>query len=74
MPNLAEQVRKRVVFYDLSDFGREAVLVMPKHLQSLKPFADFAAALADYVRSTYSDVSMTNPILPLPTDDFKQSA
>lgn len=66
LPNLSEQVRKRVAFYDLRDFGREAVLVMPKHLQSLKPFADFAASLADYVRSTYADVGMSNPILPLP--------
>lgn len=74
LPNLAEQVRKRVNFYDLRDFGREAVLVMPKHLQSLRPFADFAAVLSEYVKATYSDVGLTNPILPLPTETFAKSA
>ena len=74
LPNLSEQVRKRVVFYDMGDFSREAVLVMPKHLQSLRPFADFAAALSDYVRATYSDVGATIPILPLPNADIAQSA
>lgn len=74
LPNLAEQVRKRVAFYDLRDFGREAVLVMPRHLQSLKPFADFAAAVADHVRSTYSDVGLSIPILPLPNETLAKSA
>ena len=67
IPNLPEQVRRRVTFYDLLDIGRDAVLVMPRHLQSLRPFAEFAASVADFVRSNYSDVGLAHPILPLPT-------
>jgi len=67
IPNLADQVRSRIKFYRLREHAREAVFVMPKHLLSLRPFADFADQLSNYfsehypARSALSDI----PLLPL---------
>lgn len=64
--NLGEQVRKRVTFYDLGDFSREAVLIMPKHLMSLKAFADFAEAIAIFVQGQFRTIGDSLTLLPLP--------
>jgi DNA-binding transcriptional LysR family regulator len=66
LPNLPDSTRSRIRFYDLTDFARDAVLVMPRHLQSLRPYHDFAEELATYVRTTYADVWLSCHVTPLP--------
>lgn len=70
LPNLTDQTLDRLRLYDLDLVGRDAVLVMPRHLTSLRPFVEFQSRLCKYV-----DTSINNPatkqrfvILPLPKD------
>lgn len=66
LPNLPNQVRKRIKFFDLDEYGRDVVLVMPKHLLSLKPFATFRERISDYVRTTYEQARMDDEVRPMP--------
>jgi DNA-binding transcriptional LysR family regulator len=74
LPNLPEATRARVRFYDLVDIARDAVLAMPRHLQSLRPYHDFAVELAGFARETYRDVLQTHDVLPLPVDRVEETA
>ena len=67
IPNLPEQLLSKVKFYDLGRFGRDVVYVMPRHLQSLRAFAEFRAGLTDYVRLRYADGAIGAELLPLPS-------
>lgn len=40
--NLTPQLRERIKFFDLGEYARDVVLVMPKHLRSLTPFKQFS--------------------------------
>jgi DNA-binding transcriptional LysR family regulator len=66
LPNLPNQVRKRIKIYDLDEYGRDVVLVMPKHLLSLKPFATFRERISDYVRTTYELTRADIEVRPIP--------
>jgi len=74
LPNLPEATRARIRLYDLVDIAREAVLVMPRHLQSLRPYHDFAEELAAYARKTYRHVLQNHDVLPLPVDRLEETA
>lgn len=52
LPNLTDQTLERLNFYDLELIGRDAVLIMPRHLTSLRPFLEFQTRLCDYIEST----------------------
>lgn len=49
LPNLTTQTLDRLRFYDLNAIGRDAVLIMPRHLTSLRPFLEFQNRLCSYV-------------------------
>jgi len=66
LPNLPEQVRSRTKCYALKELAREAVFAMPKHLLSLRPFADFRRMLAEYTKEAYPDIPNSNEIPDLP--------
>jgi molybdate transport repressor ModE-like protein len=66
LPNLPEQVRSRIKMFDLDEIMREVVLVMPKHLVSLKPFMMFRERIGDYIRSTYGDHVAPQDVRPIP--------
>ncbi|MDG1738121.1 MAG: LysR family transcriptional regulator [Paracoccaceae bacterium] len=66
IPNLADQARSRIKFYRLREHVREAVFVMPKHLLSLRPFADFADQLSNYFSENYPTQSALSDFPPLP--------
>jgi DNA-binding transcriptional LysR family regulator len=66
LPNLPEQTRCRIKFFGLKDLAREAVFAMPKHLLSLRPFADFRRMLADYTKEAYPPTPNSNEIPELP--------
>lgn len=66
IPNLSEQVLSKVKFYDLGRFGRDVVFAMPRHLESLRSFAEFRAGLTGYVRQHYVDGAIGAELLPLP--------
>ena len=51
--NLPEPVRRRVKVFEIGDCARDVVLVMPKHLLSLKPFKTFCDKISSYTRKTY---------------------
>lgn len=68
LPNLPESVRARLQTFDLQEFGREAVFAMPRHLQSLKPFHDFQAALCDFAREHYREGVSSLCLAPVPGD------
>lgn len=66
LPNLSEQVRGRVRCYRLDEHVREAVLVMPKHLLTLRPFLEFQQRITSYFEKIYAHrVSHVN-VMPLP--------
>lgn len=66
IPNLPAQVLAKVKFYNLGRFGRDLVFVMPRHLQSLRSFADFRAGLTAYVHKRYADGAIEAELQPLP--------
>jgi DNA-binding transcriptional LysR family regulator len=66
MPNLPKQVRDQVKMFDLGQYARDVVLVMPKHLLSLKPFKTFCDEISAYSRKTYGDDFLLDELRPLP--------
>lgn len=66
LPNLPEQVRSRIKVYDIGAFSRDVVFVMPKHLLSLTPFAQYSTRMSEYVRETYGASAFNEHVQPLP--------
>lgn len=66
LPNLPASVRERIKVYDLGEYGRDAVFVMPRHLLTLQPFADFQRRLSEWVKAEYSDEHLEGEIRVLP--------
>ncbi|WP_292023966.1 LysR family transcriptional regulator [Maritimibacter sp. UBA3975] len=66
LPNLPNSVRDRIKVYDLGEYVRDAVLVMPKHLLTLRPFAEFQQRLSDWVIDEYSEAHLEQELLSLP--------
>ncbi len=69
LPNLPDPVRNRIKFFDLGLHARDIVLAMPRHLLSLKPFADFRQRVAAEVRAVYGDVLASSVVRDLPAPD-----
>lgn len=63
--NLPQGVRARVRFYEVAETAREVVLAMPRHLNSVRPFHDFAAELTARVREAYVEDRLDLRPLPL---------
>jgi DNA-binding transcriptional LysR family regulator len=53
LPNLSAEVLSRIKCFRLNEYVRKAVLVMPKHLLTLQPFADFAEHISTYFSERY---------------------
>ena len=53
-PNLPRSVVRAVRLYDIGELVRRAVVAMPRHLLSLKPYADFRRNLLDFAQEQYS--------------------
>ncbi len=66
LPNLADQVRNRVKAFRLNELAREAVLIMPKHLLTLRAFSDFQSRLTEYCSTSYSLANDVTEIYDLP--------
>ncbi len=66
LPNLPVSVRQRIKFYDLGEHVRDAVLVMPRHLLTLRPFAEFQRRLSEWVKTEYSDELLEQEMRTLP--------
>lgn len=66
LPNLADQVRQRIKYFRLHEHTRQAVLAMPKHLLTLRPFAEFGTQLVSYFTENYPTGSKLLDIPPLP--------
>ena len=62
---LPQGVRARVRFYEVAETAREVVLAMPRHLNSVRPFHDFAAELTGRVREAYVEDRLDLRPLPL---------
>ena len=67
-PNLPEPVRQSVRLLALEGFSRSAVLIMPRHLLSIGPFASFREKLADFAREQEQREMHGGQIDPLPVD------
>jgi DNA-binding transcriptional LysR family regulator len=65
-PNLPDRVRRRVRVYAIDGFARKTVLIMPKHLLSIGPFADFRNRLTSFVLERYQPSMDGSEIVPLP--------
>ena len=48
LPNLSQEVLRKIKCFRLKECNREAALIMPKHLLSLPPFAKFAEKISYY--------------------------
>ena len=68
IPNLPEDVRKRVRFYELEEIARSVALAMPKHLNSVGPFRDFASQVSGLFRDEYTSERLGLSQLPLPNN------
>lgn len=70
LPNLTNQTMNRLRFYDLELIGRDAVLIMPRHLTSLRPFQEFQSRLCSYVDQSINCPASTLHFekLPVPTE------
>lgn len=64
IPNLPLEVRARVRFYAAEENGREMVIAMARHLNSVRPFHDFVEALAAALRADYAPEKLD--LKPLP--------
>ena len=53
LPNLSDEVLSRIKCFRLDEYVRKAALIMPKHLLTLKPFAEFAERLSEYFSESY---------------------
>lgn len=53
LPNLPAEVISKINFYHVPIYTRRAVLVMPKHLLTLRPFVEFSNKLTEYFHHTY---------------------
>jgi len=53
LPNLPAEVISKIKLYQAPIYVRRAVLVMPKHLLTLRPFVEFANRISTYFHDTY---------------------
>lgn len=60
LPNLPGSVSSKLRWYVIPDFGREIVLVVPKHLLSLGPYSQLHGRMLDFIKTEYSG-EMTSP-------------
>jgi hypothetical protein len=60
--------------FDPGEFAREAVFVMPRHLQPLPPLAEFQSLPTGDIRRTCPDLRITRLIRPLPDLPFADIA
>ncbi|MBM1218661.1 LysR family transcriptional regulator [Ponticoccus sp. SC2-23] len=67
LPNLTGQTLDRLRFYDLEMIGRDAVLIMPRHLTSLRPFLEFQNRLCSFVEQTINNAILPQTIEALPS-------
>ena len=70
LPNLSKQTLDRLRLYDLDLIGRDAVLIMPRHLTSLRPFLEFQTRLCEYVEQSMKNTASKQSFetLPVPSD------
>ena len=68
IPNLPDDVRKRVRFYELEEIARSVALAMPKHLNSVGPFRDFASQVSGLFRDEYTSERLGLSQLPVPNN------
>ncbi|SMY06987.1 LysR family transcriptional regulator [Flavimaricola marinus] len=68
LPNLTSHTLDRLRLYDLEMVGRDAVLIMPRHLTSLRPFLLFQTRLCEYVEQSINSSASKQSFekLPLP--------
>jgi len=65
-PNLPDAITRKVRLYKVDGVQRRAVLVMPKHLLSIRPFAEFRRMLAEYASTEYCDQMNCGIVRPAP--------
>ena len=59
LPNLPTEVLNKIKCYRADIYLRKAVLVMPKHLMTLRPFSDMAKRMISFFSESYfSNVSL----------------
>lgn len=59
LPNLPTEVLNKIKCYRADIYLRKAVLVMPKHLMTLRPFSEMASRLTNFFSNSYlSDVNL----------------
>ena len=66
LSHLSEQSFNSLRFYSLEIIGRDAVLIMPRHLATLKPFFDFQNQLATYIEHSVDTFSSMHHLEKLP--------
>ncbi len=65
-PNVAPSVMQNLRIYELDDIYRDAVLIMPKHLVSIAPFAKFREELVKFTVQEYSKEMRPNLLDKMP--------
>jgi DNA-binding transcriptional LysR family regulator len=65
-PNLPQSTMDALRLFELEDITRRVVLIMPKHVVSLPPFASFRARLTEFVADHYSKEMAQELVVELP--------
>ncbi len=66
LASLPNSVMKRLRFYELDDIARVAVLIMPKHLLSLRPFEIFRQRLIEFALEEYGSDALAGAVSAAP--------
>lgn len=66
LPNLPESMRSAMRIYDLDEPGRVIVFAMPRHLLTLRAFAQFHEAVSAYASEGFLGEMVSGEILDLP--------
>jgi DNA-binding transcriptional LysR family regulator len=54
LPELSESARKQIRLIHIEGMAREVVLAMPKHLMSLRSYAQTYSGIAEFCRTEYA--------------------
>jgi len=73
LPNLPASVSSRLRWYVIPDFTRDIVLAVPKHLLSLKPYAQLHQRILKFVTNAYSDEMQSPEVLDMTTLLYKSN-
>jgi len=66
LPNLPASVREAVQIFPIQNLSRSVVLAMPKHLMTLRAYADIFRSIEEFCKTEYLEEMIPQEAQPLP--------